>query len=121
MPVPTWGVVGGPRVQAGGLKQQRLHTPEILHGCREGVGQLLRFPAARGESGLLHQQVHREVGYGADVSAGAGLQDALLRGHNVTLGRVPPRGACGRLVLHGARGFAPMAVVEGPPIHGVER
>jgi hypothetical protein len=37
----------------------------------------------------------------------------------VTLGRVPPRGASGRLVLHGAA--AARAVGEGPPIHDVER
>ena len=70
--------------------------------CLEGVGQLLRVPIAWGESGMLQQQVRREVGYSADVSTSAGLQDALLRGHNVTLGHVPPRGACGRLVPHGA-------------------
>jgi hypothetical protein len=71
---------------------------------------------------MLQQQLRREVDYGADVSTGAGLQDAPLRGHDLTLGHVPPRGACGRRVLHvaGARGGW-RAGVEGPPIHCVER
>ena len=62
------------------------------------------------------------MGNGADVPTGAGLQDALLHGHNVTLGRVPPRDACGRRVLHVAAVQARRtAVVEGPLFHGVEQ
>ena len=49
VPVPLWGVLGRPRVQAGRLTHHRLHPPEILHGCLQGVGQLRGVSTAWGE------------------------------------------------------------------------
>ena len=106
-------------------RDARIHLVQNLDAMIGSVDGNLAFTAMNTEmlKYLTRLGSRRRVAdNGADVSTGAGLQDAPLRGHNVTLGGVPPHGACGRRVLHVAAAFGGRrAVVEGPRFHGFEQ